>query len=115
MTRLVVLGDLLLDRDVDGTADRLAPDAPAPVVDERSRRARPGGAGLAAALAARDGRDVTLVTALADDEGGRELRALLEGCGVRVVDLGLPGTTVEKIRIRADDRPLVRLDRGEGG
>lgn len=112
---VVVVGDLLLDRDVDGRAERLSPDAPAPVVDERTRRARPGGAGLAAALLAVDGRDVTLVTALARDPGARELRGLLARCGVRVVDLGLPGTTPEKIRVRADGRPLVRLDRGDGG
>jgi D-beta-D-heptose 7-phosphate kinase/D-beta-D-heptose 1-phosphate adenosyltransferase len=112
---LVVVGDVLLDRDVDGRAERLSPDAPAPVVDERDRRSRPGGAGLAAALAAADGREVTLVTALARDAPAGELRTLLERCGVRVIDLSLPGTTVEKIRIRADGRALVRLDRGNGG
>jgi rfaE bifunctional protein nucleotidyltransferase chain/domain len=112
---LVVIGDLLLDRDIDGRAERLSPDAPAPVVDERERRARPGGAGLAAALAAADGRDVTLVTALAADAPAEALRAMLGRCGVRLVDVGLPGTTPEKIRIRADGRPLVRLDRGDGG
>jgi D-beta-D-heptose 7-phosphate kinase / D-beta-D-heptose 1-phosphate adenosyltransferase len=112
---LVVVGDTLLDRDIDGHVERLAPDAPVPVVDERERRARPGGAGLAALLAARDGREVTLVTALAADAAADELRALLAAGGVRVIDLGLPGTTVEKIRVCADGRPLVRLDRGDGG
>lgn len=112
---LVVVGDTLLDRDVDGRVERLSPDAPAPVVDEQSQRARPGGAGLAAALAAADGRDVTLVTAIARDAAGAELRALLARRRMRVVDLGLPGTTVEKIRIRAGGRPLVRVDRGDGG
>jgi D-beta-D-heptose 7-phosphate kinase/D-beta-D-heptose 1-phosphate adenosyltransferase len=112
---LVVVGDLLLDRDVDGRAERLCPDAAAPVVDERARSARPGGAGLAAVLAAADGRCVTLVTALARDGAAAELRELLDARGVRVVDLGLAGTTPEKVRIRADGRALVRLDRGAGG
>ena len=62
---LVVVGDALLDRDVTGRADRLSPDAPVPVVSDLSEVDRPGGAGLAALLAARDGADVTLVTALA--------------------------------------------------
>ncbi len=112
--RLVVVGDALLDRDVLGSAWRLSPDAPVPVVDEEARRARPGGAALAAALAAADGRDVVLITALAGDAAGRELRALLDRCGVRVVDLGASGATVEKLRVCADGRPLVRLDRGGG-
>ncbi len=55
-TPLVVVGDALLDRDLTGSADRLAPDAPVPVVSECAERVRPGGAALAAYLAARDGR-----------------------------------------------------------
>ncbi len=112
---LVVIGDVLLDRDVDGSVTRLAPDAPVPVLDQRRETPRPGGAGLAAVLAAADGRPVTLVTALADDDGGRLLAELLSAAGVELIDLGLAGTTVEKIRLRAGDRPLLRLDRGSGG
>jgi D-beta-D-heptose 7-phosphate kinase/D-beta-D-heptose 1-phosphate adenosyltransferase len=41
--RVVVVGDTLLDRDLDGTVERLAPDAPVPVVDSPVERARPGG------------------------------------------------------------------------
>ena len=52
MTRLTVVGDALLDRDLDGRAERLAPDAPVPVVDAIQARRRAGGAGLAATLAA---------------------------------------------------------------
>ena len=109
---LVVIGDTLLDRDVAGDVERLAPDAPVPVLDERERVARPGGAGLAAILAARDGRRVTLITALAADEAGSTLRALLEAEGIEAIDLGLEGPTPEKIRFRTAGRSLMRLDRG---
>jgi D-beta-D-heptose 7-phosphate kinase/D-beta-D-heptose 1-phosphate adenosyltransferase len=109
---LVVVGDALLDRDLDGRAERLAPDAPVPVVDDPAERRRPGGAALAATLAASfDGREVVLVTALAGDEAGSALRRLLELAGVEVADLGLAGQTPEKIRVRADGRALLRLDR----
>jgi D-beta-D-heptose 7-phosphate kinase/D-beta-D-heptose 1-phosphate adenosyltransferase len=110
--RLVVVGDCLLDRDLDGTVRRLAPDAPVPVVDDPVGRARPGGAGLAAALAALDGWETVLVTALAADAAGEELRGLLDDAGVEVVDLGLRGATPEKVRVRAQGHPLLRLDRG---
>jgi D-beta-D-heptose 7-phosphate kinase / D-beta-D-heptose 1-phosphate adenosyltransferase len=109
---LVVVGDALLDRDVEGRVERLCPDAPVPVVDETSRVSRPGGAGLAAALATADGHPVTLITALAEDAAGRELAALLGQGGAEVVDLGLDGATPEKVRIRAEGRSLLRLDRG---
>lgn len=109
---LVVIGDSVLDRDVEGEVERLSPDAPVPVLDERELSSRPGGAGLAAALMAADGWPVTLVTALADDGAGLELRLLLAQHGVEVVDLGLEGATPEKIRLRAGTRSIVRLDRG---
>jgi D-beta-D-heptose 7-phosphate kinase/D-beta-D-heptose 1-phosphate adenosyltransferase len=109
---LVVVGDALLDRDLVGSVSRLCPDAPVAVVDEPVEVSRPGGAGLAALLAAADGRDVVLVTALADDAPGRELAGLLAQARVRVVDLGLDGRTPEKVRIRSEGRSLLRLDRG---
>lgn len=113
MTRhLCVIGDALLDRDVDGLVERVAPDAPVPVVDERSVKSRPGGAALAAALAALDGREVTLVTALAEDEAGRTVASLLARAGVDVVDLGSDARTPEKVRVCVSGRALLRLDRG---
>jgi D-beta-D-heptose 7-phosphate kinase/D-beta-D-heptose 1-phosphate adenosyltransferase len=110
--RLTIVGDALLDRDVDGDVHRLAPDAPVPVVDHARTVVRPGGAGLAAVLAAAAGHAVRLVTALAPDHAGAELRDALERTGVEVVDLVLSGQTPEKIRIRAQGRALLRLDRG---
>ena len=113
--RLLVVGDALLDRDVEGSVERLAPEGVVPVVDEERVRVRPGGAGLAAALAARDGHAVTLLTALARDGAGSELRSALGRWEVAVVDLGLDGATPEKIRVRAQGRTIVRLDRGGRG
>ena len=112
---LVVVGDALLDIDLTGAVSRLCPDAPAPVVDVQREVARPGGAGLAAVLAARDGADVVLVTALADDPDGARLRSLLEQHGVRVVALRHDGTTSVKRRVRSQDQSLVRLDTGTPG
>jgi rfaE bifunctional protein nucleotidyltransferase chain/domain/rfaE bifunctional protein kinase chain/domain len=115
VSRLVVIGDALLDRDVEGFSERLCPDAPVPVLDGAQTRSRPGGAGLAAALAALDGQPVTLIAALAADGPGRELaRALLAG-GVDLVELQLQGATPEKIRFLDRGRALMRLDRGERG
>jgi D-beta-D-heptose 7-phosphate kinase / D-beta-D-heptose 1-phosphate adenosyltransferase len=110
---LVVVGDTLLDRDVDGEATRLAPDAPAPVVDVAVERSRPGGAGLAALLAARGGREVVLVTALGDDPASRAVREALRA-HVTLAELPLDGTLPVKMRIRAGGRPLVRVDSGGG-
>jgi D-beta-D-heptose 7-phosphate kinase/D-beta-D-heptose 1-phosphate adenosyltransferase len=112
VNRLVIVGDALLDRDLVGTVTRMAPDAPVPVIDVSAGTSRPGGAGLAALLAARDGRPVTLVTALGSDPPGQEVADLLAGAGVEVIDMGLCGATPEKVRARAGDHALIRLDYG---
>jgi len=108
---LVVVGDSLLDIDLDGSAGRLAPDAPVPVLDELVETARPGGAALAASMAAEHGRDVVLLTAIADDPEGERILELLDG-RVEVVALTMAGATPVKKRVRAEGRPVVRLDSG---
>jgi D-beta-D-heptose 7-phosphate kinase/D-beta-D-heptose 1-phosphate adenosyltransferase len=109
---LVVVGDALLDIDVEGAVERICPDAPAPVLDVREEHARPGGAGLAALLAAADGVPVTLVTAVADDEDGHRLRREL---GAVTAVLGpSPEPTPVKTRLRCGGHSIARLDRGGG-
>jgi D-beta-D-heptose 7-phosphate kinase/D-beta-D-heptose 1-phosphate adenosyltransferase len=110
---LVVVGDSLLDVDLSGSATRLCPDAPVPVVDLDERWERPGGAGLAALLAARSGIEVVLVTALADDPAASRLEELL-GRHVDVAPLRWIGDTVVKMRIGAAGVPMLRLDSGGG-
>jgi rfaE bifunctional protein nucleotidyltransferase chain/domain/rfaE bifunctional protein kinase chain/domain len=112
LVKLVVVGDSLLDVDVLGHAERLCPDAPAPVLDVAEERSRPGGAGLAAALAAADGVDVTLVSAVADDEDGQRLRDEL--AHVPCVLGSSPAPTSVKTRLRCGGQSIARLDRGGG-
>src|SRR3954451_9695955 len=111
---VVVVGDALLDVDVDGVSTRVCPDAPAPVVDVTGEVARPGGSALAAGLAASDGVPVVLVTPLADDEDADRLRALLEPA-VRVTAIPTDGSTAVKRRVRVRGQTLVRLDTGAAG
>jgi D-beta-D-heptose 7-phosphate kinase/D-beta-D-heptose 1-phosphate adenosyltransferase len=108
---VVVVGDALLDVDLVGTASRLTPDAPVPVVEDVETRERPGGAALAAVIAAQSGADVVLVTPLADDAGAARLRALLDG-RVRVIAVPATSATPVKQRIRVGDHSVARLDSG---
>jgi D-beta-D-heptose 7-phosphate kinase/D-beta-D-heptose 1-phosphate adenosyltransferase len=114
MRSVVVVGDVLLDRDLDGHARRLSPDAPVPVIEAIQERTRPGGAGLTAWLAAEEDVDVVLIAPLGDDETSGALRGLLTP-RVRLVELPLTGHPPEKTRIRANGHPLVRLDRSAPG
>jgi D-beta-D-heptose 7-phosphate kinase/D-beta-D-heptose 1-phosphate adenosyltransferase len=109
---LVVVGDALLDVDLVGTASRLTPDAPVPVVEDVETRERPGGAALAAVIAAASaGREVVLVAPMASDEGAERLRTLLEG-RVRLIGIPAEGGTAVKRRVRVGDHSVVRIDSG---
>jgi rfaE bifunctional protein nucleotidyltransferase chain/domain/rfaE bifunctional protein kinase chain/domain len=114
MSRIVVIGDALLDRDVLGTVERLCPDAPAPVVEAHDVVERPGGAALAAVLAARAGATVTLVAPIGQDPAGDRLSNLLREAGITVVPWRDPAATLEKERVLVRERSIVRLDRGGG-
>lgn len=107
---IVVVGDVLLDVDLDGMATRLCPDAPVPVVDVDTARRRAGGAGLVARMLAADGHRVRLVTVLSDDDGGAHLRAELNGVDVVAGPSGAPTPT--KTRVRANGQSVVRFDEG---
>lgn len=108
---LVVVGDALLDIDLVGRVERVCPDAPVPVLQGATEWARPGGAALAAALAAGHDREVILVTPLAEDADGDRLHELLAG-RVRLIALPADGTTAVKRRIRAGGQSLLRIDGG---
>jgi len=110
---LVIVGDALLDRDVHGHAERLCPDAPAPVVEDATDRLRPGGAALAALLAARAGAEVVLIAPLGTDGASCAIRGLLPP-SVTVVPLPISGPPPEKTRVLADGRTLLRFDRSAG-
>ena len=111
---IVVVGDALLDADLIGRAGRLMPEAPVPVLDQLEERRRPGGAALAAALAAGDGAEVVLIAPIAEDEAGDQLRAEIARSGVELVAVPTSGSTAVKRRVRSGGQSLLRLDSGDG-
>lgn len=115
--RIGVLGDLMLDRYLWGTASRLSPESPVPVVEFEKQEQFLGGAGnVAANLAALGARaeafGVVGATKGAEDEAGRALRACLRDSGIenRGVVADAARVTTVKTRIIARHQQIVRLD-----
>lgn len=113
--RIVVIGDVVLDREIDGSADRLSPDSPVPVVDADAVVSSPGGAGLAALLCHHDplGAEVVLIAPIAADDAGEQLLGRLGD--IDVTGLGHVGPTRTKTRVRARGQNLLRVDEGGPG
>ncbi len=110
--RLVVLGDVMLDRYLAGPADRVSPEAPVPVVRlEREWHAAGGAANVAANVLAL-GAQCDVIGVVGEDRAARSLRRALEamGGGCRFVREGSCDTTV-KTRVLARGQQVVRIDR----
>ncbi|MBM3307652.1 MAG: D-glycero-beta-D-manno-heptose-7-phosphate kinase [Candidatus Eisenbacteria bacterium] len=111
--RVAVFGDLMLDRYVWGSVERISPEAPVPVLDVREESVRFGGAANVAENVVSLGGSALLVGAVGEDDGGRELLSLLRTRGVdasRVVSV--PGrVTTTKTRLIAHSQQIVRADR----
>jgi D-beta-D-heptose 7-phosphate kinase / D-beta-D-heptose 1-phosphate adenosyltransferase len=119
---VAVLGDLMLDRYLWGTAHRLSPEAAVPVVDFVSQNDCLGGAGNVAANLAALGAQVQIFGVvggrmlssekIADDEAGAALRACLRGAkiGDRGVLADPKRITTVKVRVVARHQQIVRID-----
>jgi D-beta-D-heptose 7-phosphate kinase / D-beta-D-heptose 1-phosphate adenosyltransferase len=109
--RIIVIGDVMLDRYWSGQALRISPEAPVPVVKVRSIEDRIGGAGNVALNIAKLGGKVTLVGVVGDDTESEILRQLLQAEGVDcdfVVEKSL--RSICKLRVMAQHQQLIRLD-----
>src|SRR6201989_2926097 len=109
--RVWVLGDVMLDRYVSGTASRLSPEAPIPVLRPTRRRATLGGAANVALNISTLGGPASLVGVIGDDAEGSELTALLASSGViphLVIARGR--ATTAKTRFMVGTHQLLRLD-----
>ncbi|THF63151.1 D-glycero-beta-D-manno-heptose-7-phosphate kinase [Pseudothauera nasutitermitis] len=109
--RVVVVGDVMLDRYWHGATHRISPEAPVPVVKVENDEFRAGGAGNVALNAASLGGRAALVGLVGRDEAARLLRERLEAGGVSCRLLEAPQhPTITKLRVISRHQQLIRLD-----
>ena len=110
-SRIVVVGDVMVDRYWYGDAHRISQEAPVPVVDISVAEDRPGGAANVALNVVAMGVECTLVSAVGADQAAESMRARLEGAGVvcDFVEVADWETTL-KLRVLGQRQQLIRLD-----
>lgn len=110
-TRLLVVGDVMLDRYWFGDTGRISPEAPVPVVQVEKIDERLGGAANVARNASALGAQTSILGIIGQDEAGKRIEQLLQESGVHSklqTDQRVP-TTV-KLRVIARQQQLIRLD-----
>lgn len=109
--RVLVVGDVMLDRYWFGEVDRISPEAPVPVVRVARREDRLGGAANVARNIVSLGARATLIGAIGADEAGERIRALAADDGIHaalLTDAALPTTL--KMRVLGRQQQLLRVD-----
>ncbi|HEX5111773.1 MAG TPA: PfkB family carbohydrate kinase, partial [Saprospiraceae bacterium] len=109
--RAVVIGDVMLDKYVYGSVDRISPEAPVPIVTLHHTDVKAGGAANVAANLAAWGCKTSLIGLVGDDDHAREMTSLLDQLKIEhgwITDNTRP-TTV-KTRVVASSHHLLRID-----
>ncbi|HEX6549765.1 MAG TPA: bifunctional D-glycero-beta-D-manno-heptose-7-phosphate kinase/D-glycero-beta-D-manno-heptose 1-phosphate adenylyltransferase HldE [Gammaproteobacteria bacterium] len=109
--RVLVAGDVMLDRYWFGATGRISPEAPVPVVHVRESEERPGGAGNVAVNLASLGAHCTVLGITGDDPIAEQLAESMQVHGVRCRFTRLKNTkTITKLRVLSRHQQLIRLD-----
>ena len=110
-SRVLVVGDLMLDSYWHGATSRISPEAPVPVVQVQQQESRIGGAGNVAVNAASLGAQTSLIGLVGDDAAATELRALLHQHRIQAqLHTVQGGRTITKLRVISRHQQLIRLD-----
>lgn len=109
--KVMVVGDLMLDRYWRGGTSRISPEAPVPVVHIKELEERPGGAANVAMNIAALGSQVSLLGIIGADEAGAKLKHLLANAGIACYCHTIDNfPTITKLRIIDRNQQLIRLD-----
>ena len=109
--RLLVVGDVMLDRYWFGDVSRISPEAPVPVVKVERVEERLGGAANVARNAASLGAQTVLLSVVGDDDAGRSLDRLLGEGGIESsLQVDAEIDTTVKLRVIGRQQQLLRID-----
>lgn len=108
--RVLIVGDVMLDRYWLGDTRRISPEAPVPVVKIGQHQQIAGGAANVAVNVAQLGAKATVLGLIGDDEAGAMLLSLLEKAQVEPLLIPTLHPTIVKLRVLAQHQQLIRLD-----
>ncbi len=110
--RIVVVGDIMLDKYIDGEVSRISPEAPVPVVVKKYEQSKMGGAGNVASNISSLGGEVSIFSFIGKDPEAEILKNILKENKIEY-RLDEDSMTVSKIRIIGNGQQLIRIDHEE--
>tara|TARA_B100001287_G_scaffold103423_1_gene86947 strand:+ start:169 stop:1581 length:1413 start_codon:yes stop_codon:yes gene_type:complete len=110
---VLVFGDIILDRYISGSVDRVSPEAPVPVLKPSNEEIRLGGAANVALNLSSLGSNTTLIGVTGKDESSTQIIDLLKKNNIKKALSKSKHPTISKLRILASQQQLIRIDNEE--
>lgn len=113
--KILVVGDVMLDRYIHGTVERISPEAPIPILRQTHIEDRAGGAANVALNLASLGADVVLASAVVWDSSTDALQTILDRAGVPLTGTGIEradAASSVKVRYVSMGQQMLRIDQG---
>ena len=110
--KLLVIGDIMLDKHIRGMVERLNPESPVPLIDVREEEYAPGGAANTAANVASLGGEAYMLGVIGKDKAGEQLIHELKSRGINTdyIIAQENNSTIVKVRVYAQTQQLIRFD-----
>jgi D-beta-D-heptose 7-phosphate kinase/D-beta-D-heptose 1-phosphate adenosyltransferase len=109
--KILVIGDLMLDRYWKGSVNRISPEAPVPIIDINLCEDKPGGAANVAKNLSDFGMEVTLVGIIGKDEAADDLKKNISSLDIKFLPIIDPNIrTTLKLRVIDRNKQLIRID-----
>ena len=110
---VLVFGDIILDRYISGSVDRVSPEAPVPVLKPSSEEIRLGGAANVALNLSSLGSNATIIGVTGKDASSTQVIKLLQKNNIKKALSKSDHPTISKLRILASQQQLIRIDNEE--
>jgi D-beta-D-heptose 7-phosphate kinase/D-beta-D-heptose 1-phosphate adenosyltransferase len=111
--KVLVIGDIILDKYIHGNVDRVSPEAPVPILRPEFEERRLGGAANVASNISALGSKVWLQGVVGKDEAAKEIRSLIKERNIKGFFITSKFPTISKLRILASRQQLLRVDSEE--
>ena len=110
-SRILVIGDAILDKYIFGSTNRISPEAPVPVLKIEKDIMKPGGAANVAANISSLGLNASLVANIGIDNNGKVLRKIIKSLNINLISKSDKNyITTTKTRIISQNQQLMRID-----
>ena len=110
ISKIIVIGDVMLDTTIDGKVNRISPEAPIPILSDISKDSTLGGAGNVCRNIRQLGDGVVLIATIGKDPEGKQIKLIAQKSKIDFITISGPTISTSKIRYCSKGQQICRVD-----